>query len=144
MTSRPEEGVAFLAGSREGWRDAHFMAGHNGWHLALYLIELGRFDEVLDGFDRHMAPASSKDDATLDRIDAASLLWRLELEGVDVGDRWAPGAQGNGRRICTTTCSPSTTCIWRSAARRRAAASRRCCAIRSTPTRAKARATTPP
>ena len=89
MTARPEEGVAFLAESRPGWRDAHFMAGHNGWHMALYLIELGRFDEVLDGFDRHMLP-KLKDDATLDRIDAASLLWRLELEGVDVGARWAP------------------------------------------------------
>ena len=32
------------------------------------------------------------DDATLDRVDAASLLWRLELAGVDVGDRWAPVA----------------------------------------------------
>ena len=32
------------------------------------------------------------DDATLDRVDAASLLWRLELEGIDVGDRWAPVA----------------------------------------------------
>jgi tetratricopeptide (TPR) repeat protein len=89
MTSRPEDGVAFLTESRPGWRDAHFMAGHNGWHLALYLIELGRFDEVLDGFDRHMLP-KLKDDEALDRIDAAALLWRLELEGVDVGARWAP------------------------------------------------------
>jgi tetratricopeptide (TPR) repeat protein len=89
MTSRPQEGVAFLTASREAWRDAHFMAGHNGWHLALYLIELGRIDEVLQGFDRHMP----KSDATLDRCDAASLLWRLELEGVDVGDRWAPLSQ---------------------------------------------------
>jgi len=88
MTSRVEEGVAFLTASREHWQSANFMAGHNGWHLALYLIELGRFDEVLQGFDRHMAP-KLKDDATLDRVDAASLLWRLELEGVDVGDRWA-------------------------------------------------------
>ena len=87
MTSRPEEGLAFLGGSREHWRDAHFMAGHNGWHHALYLIELGRFDEALAGFDRHMLPALLKD-AGLDRIDAASLLWRLELEGVDVGERW--------------------------------------------------------
>jgi len=87
MTSRPEDGVAFLTASRNDWRDAHFMAGHNGWHLALYLIELGRTDEVLDGFDRHVLPALA-DDATLDRCDAASLLWRLELEGVDVGDRW--------------------------------------------------------
>jgi tetratricopeptide (TPR) repeat protein len=89
MTSRLEEGVAFLTASRENWRDAHFMAGHNGWHLALYLIELGRIDEVLAGFDLHMVE-KLKDDATLDRADAASLLWRLELEGVDVGARWAP------------------------------------------------------
>jgi len=88
MTSRPEEGVAFVTASRSDWRDAHFMAGHNGWHLGLYLIELGRNDEVLVGFDRHMQPALAND-MTLDRADAASLLWRLELEGVDIGARWA-------------------------------------------------------
>jgi tetratricopeptide (TPR) repeat protein len=88
MTSRVEEGADFLTASRADWRDAHFMAGHNGWHLALFWIEQGRFGEVLEGFDRHMLP-KLKDDATLDRVDAASLLWRLELEGVDVGARWA-------------------------------------------------------
>jgi tetratricopeptide (TPR) repeat protein len=89
MTGRPEEGAAFLQASREDWEAAHFMAGHNGWHLALFLIDLGRVDEVLVGLDRHMLPALAND-AALDRIDAASLLWRLELEGVDVGARWAP------------------------------------------------------
>jgi tetratricopeptide (TPR) repeat protein len=89
MTARPEEGAQFLQASRGDWGGAHFMAGHNGWHLGLFLIELGRVDEALSGFDRHMLAALSKD-ATLDRVDAASLLWRLELEGVDVGDRWAP------------------------------------------------------
>ena len=89
MTGRPEEGAAFLQGSRADWGAAHFMAGHNGWHLALYLIDLGRIDEALAGFDRHMRPALFND-AALDRIDAAALLWRLELEGVDVGARWAP------------------------------------------------------
>jgi tetratricopeptide (TPR) repeat protein len=98
MTSRVEEGVAFLTSSRADWAAAHFMAGHNGWHLALYLIELGRFDEVLAGFDRHMLP-KLKDDATLDRVDAASLLWRLELEGVDVGDRWAPVRKAWGAHL---------------------------------------------
>ena len=89
MTGRPEEGVDFLQASRDDWAGAHFMAGHNGWHLGLYLIELGRIDEVLAGFDRQMLPVLAND-AALDRIDAASLLWRLELEGVDVGARWAP------------------------------------------------------
>jgi tetratricopeptide (TPR) repeat protein len=87
--NRHDEGVAFLRSTRADWTHAHFMAHHNGWHLALFLIEQGRFDEVLADYDCLTAPKLA-DDATLDRIDAASLLWRLELEGVDVGDRWAP------------------------------------------------------
>ena len=89
---RQEEGVAFLKNSRPNWMKAHFMACHNGWHLALYLIELERHAEVLEDYDRFVAPKIAGD-ATLDRIDAASLLWRLELEGVDVGERWAPVAR---------------------------------------------------
>src|SRR5580704_1460796 len=88
---RHDEGVAFLKSTRADWAHAHFMAHHNGWHLALFLIEQGRFDEVLADYDRFTARKLA-DDATLDRIDAASLLWRLELAGADVGDRWAPVA----------------------------------------------------
>ena len=90
--NRQEEGIAFLEASRPSWSPAHFMAGHNGWHLAVYLIEEGRFDEVLADYDRFAAPNLAVD-ATLDRVDAASLLWRLELAGVDVGERWAPVAR---------------------------------------------------
>jgi tetratricopeptide (TPR) repeat protein len=86
--NRREEGVAFLKSTRANWAHAHFMAHHNGWHLALFLIAQGRFDEVLADYDRFTA-SKLADDATLDRVDAASLLWRLELEGVDVGGRWA-------------------------------------------------------
>jgi tetratricopeptide (TPR) repeat protein len=90
--NRQQEGITFLRASRPSWGPAHFMAGHNGWHLALYLIEEGRFDEVLADYDRFTAPSLGAD-ATLDRIDAAALLWRLELAGVDVGERWAPVAR---------------------------------------------------
>jgi tetratricopeptide (TPR) repeat protein len=90
--NRHEEGIAFLKTSRPSWSTAHFMAGHNGWHLALYLIEAGRFAEVLADYDRFTAPKLAAD-MTLDRIDAASLLWRLELAGVDVGERWRPVAR---------------------------------------------------
>ncbi|HEY1941119.1 MAG TPA: tetratricopeptide repeat protein [Roseiarcus sp.] len=90
--NRQEEGIAFLKASRASWGSAHFMAGHNGWHLAVYLIEEGRFAEVLADYDRFTAKKLA-DDATLDRVDAASLLWRLELAGVDVGERWEPVAR---------------------------------------------------
>jgi tetratricopeptide (TPR) repeat protein len=88
---RQEEGIAFLRDTRPDWGAAHFMAGHNGWHLALFQIEQGRFREVLADYDRFAAP-KLVDDMTLDRVDAASLLWRLELAGADVGDRWGPVA----------------------------------------------------
>ncbi len=88
---RREEGIAFLRDTRPDWGAAHFMAGHNGWHLALFLIEQGRFREVLADYDRFAAPKLA-DDMTLDRVDAASLLWRLELAGADVGNRWGPVA----------------------------------------------------
>jgi tetratricopeptide (TPR) repeat protein len=90
--NRQEEGVDFLKSTRADWAEAHFMAGHNGWHLALFLIEQGRFDEVLADYDR-FAAVKLAGDATLDRVDAAALLWRLELAGVDVGGRWAPVAR---------------------------------------------------
>ena len=90
---RMEEGIGFLKGTREAWGAAHFMAGHNGWHLALYLIEQGRATEVLADYDRFAAPKLAED-MTLDRCDAAALLWRLELAGVDVGERWGPVARG--------------------------------------------------
>ena len=96
--NRQEEGIAFLKSTRANWRPAHFMAGHNGWHLAAFLIELGRFDEVVVDYDRFAAPKLAED-LTLDRVDAASLLWRLELAGVDVGDRWRPVAEAWMRHV---------------------------------------------
>ena len=89
---RGEEGVAFLRRTRPDWSDAHFMAGHNGWHLALFLIQQGQFKDVLADYDR-FAAQNFADDMTLDRVDAASLLWRLELAGADVGNRWGPVAR---------------------------------------------------
>lgn len=88
---RADEGIAFLKSTRDAWSPAHFMAGHNGWHLALFLIEAGRADEVLADYDRFAVPKLALD-MTLDRCDAAALLWRLELAGHDVGDRWGPVA----------------------------------------------------
>ncbi len=89
---RPEDGCTFLKTTRGSWGPAHFMAGHNGWHLALFLIEQGRVGEVLADYDRFAAPKLA-DGLPLDRCDAAALLWRLELAGVDVGDRWGAVAQ---------------------------------------------------
>ena len=96
MTSRPEDGVAFLTASRDGLARRAFH-GRPQRLASRALPDRTRplSTKCSHGFDRHMLPAL-KDDATLDRIDAASLLWRLELEGVDVGDRWGAGEQAMG------------------------------------------------
>jgi tetratricopeptide (TPR) repeat protein len=90
--SRQREGIQFLKTSRPAWSKAHALSIHNGWHLALYLIEEGRFDEVLADYDRFVAPKIVAD-ALLDLVDASAVLWRLELAGADVGERWGPLAR---------------------------------------------------
>ncbi|QYA17026.1 tetratricopeptide repeat protein [Rhizobium sp. AB2/73] len=85
--SRQEDGIRFLRNSQPAWRKAHALAAHNGWHLALYLIEQQRFDEVLASYDKFVQPKINSD-AILDLVDAASLLWRIELAGGSVGNRW--------------------------------------------------------
>jgi tetratricopeptide (TPR) repeat protein len=87
--SRQREGIDFLKNSRPAWSKAHALSIHNGWHLALYLIEEGRFDEVLADYDRFVAPKIAGD-SLLDLVDSSAALWRLELAGADVGERWAP------------------------------------------------------
>ena len=81
------EGLAFMQEVSDSWTGLNsFMVTHNWWHVALFLIDLGRDDEALAVYDRHVwgvVKAYSQD-----QIGAASLLARFELAGIDVGDRW--------------------------------------------------------
>ncbi len=84
------------------------LAVHQWWHLALYLIERGRLDEALALYDAEIRKTGSG--AILDLVDAAALLWRLKLAGVDVGTRWqelAPHWYGHiGDHVwSSTTCT---------------------------------------
>jgi tetratricopeptide (TPR) repeat protein len=84
MEGAQRVGVAFLDHSVENWSSSYF-AIHNWWHRALYHLELGEIDEVLALYDGPLRRTRSKEHLDVD--DAASLLWRLHLFGVDVGDR---------------------------------------------------------
>lgn len=87
MQGRQDEGISFMRHDVASWTDGSFFAVHNWWHLALYHLELGQFDEVLKLADGPIT--STQQDQMLDLVDASALLWRLYLRGVDVGDRWA-------------------------------------------------------
>jgi tetratricopeptide (TPR) repeat protein len=86
MQDRPDEGATWLRELEPHWVPAAGLAVHQWWHAALFLIELGRLDEVLALYDTQIRGNQSA--LILDLVDAAALLWRLELLGLDVGARW--------------------------------------------------------
>jgi len=84
---RLAEGLAFMESVSDTWVGLNsFMVTHNWWHVALFLIDLGRGDEALAVYDRHAWGVVKE--YSQDQIGAVSLLARLELAGVEVGDRW--------------------------------------------------------
>jgi hypothetical protein len=91
MQGRTSDGIAWMRADTEAWSEDNFFAVHNWWHLALYHLELGEIDEVLRLFDGPIHGARSQ--VMVDMIDAAALLWRLHLRGVDVGERWQTVAE---------------------------------------------------
>ena len=84
MRGAQRPGIAFLERTAVDWSSSYF-ATHNWWHRALYHLDLGELDEALALFDGPIR--GTRSDAWLDVDDAASLLWRLHLYGVDVDDR---------------------------------------------------------
>ena len=81
-------GVAFLDDQGAGWHDGNLFTVHLAWHRALFLLDAGRVDDVLDTYDT-WAYSAEVPAAPLQLVDASALLWRLLLDGVDTGDRFA-------------------------------------------------------
>ena len=86
MQGRVAEGIEWLQSRESDWAPDNMFAPHNWWHLALFNIDLGQFDAALNLFDQKLMGPQS--DMILVLLDATALLWRLRLEGVDVGDRF--------------------------------------------------------
>jgi len=86
MQCRTGDGIAWMRADTEAWSRNSIFAVHNWWHLGLFHLELGEMDEVLALFDGPIFGARST--VMLDLIDASAMLWRLELRGLPVGQRW--------------------------------------------------------
>ena len=98
MQGRHEEGAGWMGDWRRHWggRDGdggpesgaepNGFAGHLGWHEALFALEGLDTGAALRLFDTYLG--AGRIEITLQRVDAASLLWRLHLLGADVGGRW--------------------------------------------------------
>jgi tetratricopeptide (TPR) repeat protein len=83
-----QRGIPWLEDGADEWAPESGFAYHNWWHLALLYLDRGDVAQVLKLYDEKVRP---NDDAqvVLEWIDASALMWRLRLEGVDVGDRFA-------------------------------------------------------
>jgi len=95
MTDRADAGVRWMSeqSTRLGVDD--LFTTHCWWHLALFHLTQGQPDRALTLYDNFIRAEHSDDIADL--IDAAALLWRIRLHGVDIGPRgaelaaaWAP------------------------------------------------------
>uniref|UniRef100_A0A1I7XDD6 Tetratricopeptide repeat protein 38 n=1 Tax=Heterorhabditis bacteriophora TaxID=37862 RepID=A0A1I7XDD6_HETBA len=88
MEGRQDEGIHFMENTVNDWKPGWMIATHNFWHNALFYIEKAEYEISLSIFDQEISPRLAKSGSMLDMVDAVSLLWRLEMEGVNVGKRW--------------------------------------------------------
>jgi tetratricopeptide (TPR) repeat protein len=86
MQGRPGGGIWWMTSRMDDWTGGNF-ANHLWWHLALFHLDLGQIDRVLEIYD-HALRGSEQEGDKYEELDAAALLWRLQLLGIDVGTRW--------------------------------------------------------
>jgi len=103
MSGRPAEGIRWLQQHQACWSEGSSVATHCWWHLALFQIEAGRLLDALATYDQRVR--LDRSGAVADLIDASALLWRLQLRGIGVGDRWTELAQAWAAHVDDAFCS---------------------------------------
>ncbi len=97
MQGRYGEGSVWL-GDREGqWEKKNFFKAHLWWHHGLFAVAQEEFDKALSIFDAQMTTVNS--DKYVDVSNQAALLKRIEIAGIDIGDRWDALAEYSATRI---------------------------------------------
>jgi len=104
MQGRTAEGIGFLKQMEPNWHSANNLAHHLWWHRALFHYERREFDAALELYDRRFRNLASpltqaQPDLYIDVQNAAAMLFRLERQGVDVGERWVELADKAEARI---------------------------------------------
>jgi tetratricopeptide (TPR) repeat protein len=104
MQGRQRDGIVWLERLARHWEGTNQLQHHLWWHRALFHYEQREFDEVLALYDQRFRNLSSpltqsQPDFIIDVQNAASMLFRLERQGVPVGDRWIEIADKAEQRI---------------------------------------------
>jgi hypothetical protein len=82
MQGRFEEGAAWLRLHQPHWAEGNGFSGHLWWHKGLFRLEALDVAGVLRLIDSHLSGDALQ--ITLQRVDAAAMLWRLHLLGHDI------------------------------------------------------------
>ena len=107
MQGRRHEGIAWVDGLRPHFEGTNNIRHHVLWHQAMYHLELGDHEAVLRLYDEGFRDLASEvtamqPDLYIDCQNAASMLWRLQRQGCDVGARWVELAEKAEARIGDT------------------------------------------
>jgi hypothetical protein len=86
MRAEPDAGIALIESYRRAWDQSNNFRYHVWWHKALLHMDRGEKDVALALYDSQIR--ADKTDDYRDIANATSLLIRLELEGLNVADRW--------------------------------------------------------
>tara|TARA_B100000686_G_C16782706_1_gene973045 strand:- start:687 stop:2027 length:1341 start_codon:yes stop_codon:yes gene_type:complete len=97
MQQRHAEGVIWLNYSAENWTDRNPFKAHLWWHTALFHIGLNDLECALSIHDELLLSVNT--DTYVDVSNQASLLKRIEIGGMDVGDRWEMLSEYSEQRI---------------------------------------------
>jgi tetratricopeptide (TPR) repeat protein len=101
---RRSEGIKWITAIAPNWEGSHNLQHHLWWHCALFTLEHGDHAAALELYDTRFrdlaAPLTvASPDVYIDVQNAASMLFRLQRLGVDVGKRWEELADKAEARI---------------------------------------------
>jgi hypothetical protein len=104
MQGRRDEGIRLLETLEPHWSGGNNLLHHLWWHRALFHLERREFAVVLELYDRRFRDlasplTSAQPDLYIDVQNAASMLFRLERQGIDVDGRWTEIADKAEERI---------------------------------------------
>ena len=98
MQGRFQDGVDWIEPQQSHWDDCNQIKFHVWWHKCLFLLDLGEHEQILTNYDqwvrnREHELTESMPDLYIDMQNGASMLWRLQQAGVNVGERWQEMAE---------------------------------------------------